>query len=123
MSYKYEEKTGGRREKKGKTRERRKRQDMREGKRNEREEGGDRRDEMILNRLQQSGELPANRCDLRLCNFIDDYFHISIWTNHILISRTSLDKTSIMTTPISSSINPFWKLVVPFRTRDRQRQR
>ena len=92
---------------------------MREGKGNEREEGGDRRNEMILNKLQQS----ANRCDLRLCNFVDDYFHISIWTNYILISRASLDKTSIMTAPIGSSINPFWKVVLPFRTRDRQRQR
>ena len=64
------EKTGDRRERKGKTRERRKRQGMREGKGNEREEGGDRRNEMILNRLQQSGKLPANRCDLRLCNFV-----------------------------------------------------
>ena len=116
------EETGDRRERKGKTRERRKRQDMREGKGNEREEGGDRRNEMILNRLQQSGKLPANRCDLRLYNFVDDYFHISIWTNHTLISRTSLDKTSIMTTPIGSSINRIWKLVVPFQIRDRQRQ-
>ena len=47
------EKTGDRRERKGKTRERRKRQGMREGKEKEREEGGDRRNEMILNRLQQ----------------------------------------------------------------------
>ena len=40
-------------EKTGDRRERRKRQDMREGKGNEREEGRDRRNEMILNRLQQ----------------------------------------------------------------------
>ena len=56
MSHENGEKTCGKRqeiEEKGKTRERRKRQDMREGKGNEREEGGDRRNEMILNRLQQ----------------------------------------------------------------------